>query len=506
MPPPRKSQPLSREESDRATVEGRKIYIQGLPLTVTEKEIEEAFASVAQVVENCKYVVVIPRYRDSGKQRGFAFAVFKTREDAQEALNLRVEMGGRVLNLSFATPRDGSHIPPQSHRAPPPPTIEGGRRSHPYGRDTKMFRDSPSRRPRDSAHSVRGRHTRFNDYEATSRQYRHGNFRSRREFEHRSRSRSIEREHPRSMHSSSFPPGGDPYQLPPRHLHDRANIGENKAMATDRYEYPHDTRDFPGRGSHGRERSPLRQYDPTLRGQLPPPPYLRHRREADYPPHPLVLHPEARHSFESQDYDPYGVPSVATGGPDITGRFGLPPNREGHPYYNAAVHRNSPPGRARDLPSDLPIRSAYLDSSPSRHVEQPSMDRMRSRGPPSRSRGPPSQGDLGSAHGQAPSRDLYAQYGEPTPHPSYPEYQPSLPPQHQGAYPQQHLAARRPHPYDADGTRPTSYRYSPHMRTSEPLPRQPRIEGPRKLYGNAPYPTNVGMEGDGGRPSYERKI
>ena len=42
---------LSREEADRAAAEGRKLFVGGMPYTVTENEIRDAFAAIAPVLE-----------------------------------------------------------------------------------------------------------------------------------------------------------------------------------------------------------------------------------------------------------------------------------------------------------------------------------------------------------------------------------------------------------------------------------------------------------------------
>jgi RNA recognition motif-containing protein len=78
------------------------IYVGNLSPTVTEEELERAFAQFGKVL-----AVSIVKDRETGQPRGFAFVEMADRKQAAVAiaeLNLR-NIGGRPITLSEARPK-----------------------------------------------------------------------------------------------------------------------------------------------------------------------------------------------------------------------------------------------------------------------------------------------------------------------------------------------------------------------------------------------------------------
>ncbi|EGD80089.1 hypothetical protein PTSG_10364 [Salpingoeca rosetta] len=327
---------LSRKEADQAAMEGRKLFLKGVPLATTEKEIADAFAAVAPVIE-----VVIPRFKDSGKSRGFAFAIFRTVEEAQEATTVRMEIRGSVLQIEFATPREylgQEHVRERQQR---PDMVYARQRArqhdgrphrHPHdhrGRGRSRSRNSPPYSPSPSSASSRARigstpprarayqrsPERFDHRETRSRQY-NGQQQQQQPYQRpvrsdrgdtivgrRGRSRSRERDARMDRYDGGRRHDGGAYrgydQGMPRGNAERDVRGRVGALGRRRGDDSHGVggggRYYGvggGGGSHGRgrERSPMRQRRDPVRS--PPPPLDRYRHDAPAPPHPHAFSPQ----------------------------------------------------------------------------------------------------------------------------------------------------------------------------------------------------------------------
>lgn len=80
-----------------------KLYVGGLPYSVTEKELEEMFATQGTVVS-----AVIIKDRDSGQSKGFGFVEMSDVKEGQNAikeLNGK-DMNGRALMVNQARPQE----------------------------------------------------------------------------------------------------------------------------------------------------------------------------------------------------------------------------------------------------------------------------------------------------------------------------------------------------------------------------------------------------------------
>ena len=81
----------------------KKLYVGGLPYSVTDDQLSELFATHG-AVESAK--VITDRYTDSS--RGFGFVEMSSQQEAEnaiEALN-KTELGGRTLTVNMAKPRE----------------------------------------------------------------------------------------------------------------------------------------------------------------------------------------------------------------------------------------------------------------------------------------------------------------------------------------------------------------------------------------------------------------
>lgn len=81
----------------------KKLYVGGLPYSVTDEQLSELFATHG-TVESAK--VITDRYTDSS--RGFGFVEMSSQQEAEnaiEALN-KTELGGRTLTVNMAKPRE----------------------------------------------------------------------------------------------------------------------------------------------------------------------------------------------------------------------------------------------------------------------------------------------------------------------------------------------------------------------------------------------------------------
>ena len=80
-----------------------KLYVGGLAYSVTEKELEELFATVGTVSSTA-----VIKDRDSGQSKGFGFVEMYSDEEAQKAikeLNGK-EVSGRAIMVNEARPQE----------------------------------------------------------------------------------------------------------------------------------------------------------------------------------------------------------------------------------------------------------------------------------------------------------------------------------------------------------------------------------------------------------------
>lgn len=76
----RRKNPLGESPKD---VDGRTVYVELLPKTVTHLWVERVFSKCGNVV-----YVSIPRYKSTGDSKGFGFVEFETEEQAQKAVEM----------------------------------------------------------------------------------------------------------------------------------------------------------------------------------------------------------------------------------------------------------------------------------------------------------------------------------------------------------------------------------------------------------------------------------
>ena len=99
-----------------------RIYIANLPVTITEAQLQEAFAPFGAITHS-----FIATDRDTGAPKGFAFVTYGTSQEAEAAISAMsgAELAGRTLAVSLA------RVPEQApvRRSAPPP-----RRPSPGGR------------------------------------------------------------------------------------------------------------------------------------------------------------------------------------------------------------------------------------------------------------------------------------------------------------------------------------------------------------------------------------
>ena len=81
----------------------KKLYVGGLPYSVTDEELQQTF-SAHGTVESAR--VITDKYTDSS--RGFGFVEMSTQEEAEKAIEALngSEMGGRSLTVNIARPRE----------------------------------------------------------------------------------------------------------------------------------------------------------------------------------------------------------------------------------------------------------------------------------------------------------------------------------------------------------------------------------------------------------------
>jgi len=80
-----------------------KLYVGGLPYSMTEQDLEELFAELGKVAS-----AIIIKDRDSGQSKGFGFVEMENDAEAQEAIKSMngKEVGGRSLTVNEARPQE----------------------------------------------------------------------------------------------------------------------------------------------------------------------------------------------------------------------------------------------------------------------------------------------------------------------------------------------------------------------------------------------------------------
>lgn len=83
-------------------MEGRRLYVGGLPYSTTDMQLEEIF-SVHGAVESAQ--VIIDKF--TGRSRGFGFVEMGTSDEAEAAVNAlnETELGGRTITVNEARPQ-----------------------------------------------------------------------------------------------------------------------------------------------------------------------------------------------------------------------------------------------------------------------------------------------------------------------------------------------------------------------------------------------------------------
>ncbi|MFA9412178.1 MAG: RNA recognition motif domain-containing protein, partial [Deltaproteobacteria bacterium] len=120
------------------------MFVGNLNFGTTDEELRELFGEIGEVVD-----VHIPKDRESGRPRGFAFVRFAAEEHAAQAVEKfhGREVGGRELRLDIAEDRPR---PPRQQRdfGPPPDRNDYGRGdgggSYDRGGDSRSF-DRPKK-------------------------------------------------------------------------------------------------------------------------------------------------------------------------------------------------------------------------------------------------------------------------------------------------------------------------------------------------------------------------
>ena len=80
-----------------------KLYVGGLPYSVTEQQLQELFAQQGAVT-SAKVITD----RVTGQARGFGFVEMATSEEAQKAISSLngTQMGGRTITVNEARPQE----------------------------------------------------------------------------------------------------------------------------------------------------------------------------------------------------------------------------------------------------------------------------------------------------------------------------------------------------------------------------------------------------------------
>lgn len=84
-----------------------KIFIGGLPWSVTSDTLREMFSQYGEITE-----AIVISDRDTGRSKGFGFVTFTNAEDAQKALEMDgKQVEERTLVVNIAKPREDRNAP-----------------------------------------------------------------------------------------------------------------------------------------------------------------------------------------------------------------------------------------------------------------------------------------------------------------------------------------------------------------------------------------------------------
>lgn len=80
-----------------------KLYVGGLPYSMDDDQLKEAFAQFGTVVSTA-----VIKDRDTGQSKGFGFVEMSTDEEAQAAISGldNQELGGRRVRVNEARPKE----------------------------------------------------------------------------------------------------------------------------------------------------------------------------------------------------------------------------------------------------------------------------------------------------------------------------------------------------------------------------------------------------------------
>ena len=80
-----------------------KLFVAGIPFSLTEQEMSDAFAQVGEVL-SAKIIMD----RETGRSRGFGFVVMASEEEAESAISQLdgTKLGGRQIAVSIAKPME----------------------------------------------------------------------------------------------------------------------------------------------------------------------------------------------------------------------------------------------------------------------------------------------------------------------------------------------------------------------------------------------------------------
>lgn len=79
-----------------------KLFIGGLPWSITNDTLRELFAQYGEITD-----CVVITDRDTGRSKGFGFVTFAKEEDAKKAMEMHgKEIEGRAIIVNAAKPRE----------------------------------------------------------------------------------------------------------------------------------------------------------------------------------------------------------------------------------------------------------------------------------------------------------------------------------------------------------------------------------------------------------------
>eukprot|EP00250_Pteridium_aquilinum_P011981 c20432_g2_i2 orf=647-1504(-) len=101
----------------------KKVFVGGIPTSVTEDEFQEYFSKFGKITER-----QIMQDRSSGRSRGFGFVTFESEDSVDELLSHggKIELGGKQVEIKKAEPKRNA---PESG----PPPGRGGSRGADFG-------------------------------------------------------------------------------------------------------------------------------------------------------------------------------------------------------------------------------------------------------------------------------------------------------------------------------------------------------------------------------------